>query len=285
MRIATVETPIRITRLRLVTEPPRQVPTAEADTACSTCKLRATCLPGDMSDAQVSRLDSLRFARRKVAAGRMLYHQGERFDFLYAVRSGTFKSTLMLADGREQVSGFYIAGEVMGLDGVAQLAHASNAVALEDSEVCAIAYSSLSEPQAGSERLQQSVSRLMSREIVREHRLMMLLGSMSADERLASFLLNLSRRLQARGYSASEFNLRMTRAEIGSYLGLTLETVSRTFSLFQKQKLLHVDKRYVRLHDLAALERAFASTSSLSVHLKAACLALAQLLRCRPGEQ
>lgn len=266
MSTAALEVPIRAVALRQITEPILYVPIVEAETGCSGCHLRNACLPGEVSDGQISRLDGLRFERRRVAAGRTLYRQGERFNFFYAVRSGTFKATLILADGREQVSGFYMAGEVMGLDGVAQLEHASNAVALEDSEVCAIAYASLNKPHADGEHLQHIVSRLMSREIVREHRLMLLLGSMSADERLASFLLNLSQRMKARGYSASEFNLRMTRAEIGSYLGLTLETVSRTFSLFQKQKLLQVDKRYVRLHDLEALERAFAGTSSLHFH-------------------
>ena len=266
MTTATLEAPIKRIALRLVTEVMALVPTVGADTGCSGCHLRKACLPGEMSDGQVSRLAGLKFVRRRVAAGRMLYRQGERFNFLYAVRSGTFKATLMMADGREQVSGFFMAGEVMGLDGVAELEHASNAVALEDSEVCAIAYGTLSESHADGQRLQQLVTRLMSREIVREHRLMMLLGSMRAEERLASFLLNLSQRMRARGYSASEFNLRMTRAEIGSYLGLTLETVSRTFSLFQKQKLLQVDKRYVRLHDLAALERAFSGASNLRVH-------------------
>ena len=267
MTIANLEAPLRTKAPRLVTEPRPPLSAVEADSGCSGCHLRKACLPAEMSDGQISRLDSLKFVRRSVPAGRMLYRQGERFDFLYAVRSGTFKATLMMADGREQVSGFYMAGEVMGLDGVAQAEHASNCVALEDSEVCAIAYASLDESShADTRRLQQEISRLMSREIVREHRLMMLLGSMSAEERLASFLLNLSQRMKARGYSASEFNLRMTRAEIGSYLGLTLETVSRTFSQFQKQKLLQVDKRYVRLHDLAALECAFSGTSSLRFH-------------------
>jgi CRP/FNR family transcriptional regulator len=163
----------------------------------------------------------------------------------------------MLADGREQISGFYMAGELMGLDGVANGEHASSATALEDTEVCAIPYAHLTELAAGNAGMQHMLSRLMSREIVREHSLMVLLGSMNAEERLAAFLLNLSQRLNARGYSATEFHLRMSRAEIGSYLGMTLETVSRTFSTFQQQRLLEVDKRHIRVVDLEGLTRAF----------------------------
>ena len=136
-------------------------------------------------------------------------------------------------------------------------AHASSATALEDAEVCAIPYAHLNELAAQSTSMQLVVARLMSREIVREHSLMMLLGSMNAEERLAAFLLNLSQRLKARGWSAKEFHLRMSRAEIGSYLGMKLETVSRTFSAFVQQRLLEVDKRHVRIVDLDGLTRAF----------------------------
>jgi CRP/FNR family transcriptional regulator len=230
---------------------------APLQTLCSTCHLRDLCLPCGLSGTDLQRLDGLRFGRRKVKLGDLLFHAGDRFQTIYAVRSGTFKSSLVLGDGREQVSGFHMAGELMGLDGVAHGAHASTSTALEDAEVCAIPYSHLSELAAGSPELQQIVGRLMSREIVREHSLMLLLGSMNAEERLAAFLLNISQRMKARGWSAREFHLRMSRAEIGSYLGMKLETVSRTFSAFQAQGLLEVDKKHVRITDLDALTRAF----------------------------
>ena len=232
-------------------------PLAPLQASCSTCHLRELCLPCGLEPTDVTRLDSLMFGRRKVKAGQTLFHEGRDFEFIYAVRHGTFKSSLMLADGREQVSGFHFAGELMGLDGVAHGRHASSATALEDGEICAIPYAHLTEMTAGSSSMQHAVSRLMSQEIVREHSLMLLLGSMNADERLAAFLLNLSQRLKALGYSAREFHLRMTRAEIGSYLGMTLETVSRTFSSFQQRALLEVDKRYIRIVDLEGLRRAF----------------------------
>lgn len=231
---------------------------AQLKTQCSTCHLRELCLPCGMATPDVERLDRLMFTRRKVKAEQTLYTEGERFHYIYAVRSGTFKSSLTLADGREQVSGFHLAGELMGLDGAANAVHASTAVALEDTEVCAIPYANLTETTAENTGMQHVLSRLMGREIVREHSLMLLLGSMNAEERLAAFLLNLSQRLKARGYSAIEFHLRMSRADIGSYLGLKLETVSRTFSAFQKQRLLEVDKRHIRIMDLEGLKRAFA---------------------------
>jgi CRP/FNR family transcriptional regulator, anaerobic regulatory protein len=243
---------------------PTRAPYSEADAApaplktlCSTCHLKDLCLPCGLTGSDVERLDGLRFARRRIKEGQALYHEGEAFQFIYAVRSGTFKSHLTLKDGREQVTGFQMAGELLGLDGLASGKHASSAVALEDAEICAIPYAHLSELAAGSTDLQHVISRLMSREIVREHSLMMLLGSMNAEERLAAFLLNISQRLKARGYSASEFHLRMSRAEIGSYLGMKLETVSRTFSAFAQQRLLQVDKKHVRITDLDGLQRAF----------------------------
>jgi CRP/FNR family transcriptional regulator, anaerobic regulatory protein len=258
MTTATLESIVH--RIPVVSQPialaaRAQVP--QVKTQCSTCHLRELCLPCGMGEIDLTRLDGLSFTRRRVAAGDTLYREGDRFQYIYAVRSGTLKSSITLSDGREQVSGFAIAGELVGLDGVAQSRHASSTMALEDTEVCAISYTALSELAVSTSGMQHIVSRLMSREIVREHTLMMLLGSMSAEERLAAFLLNLSRRYAARGYSEREFHLRMSRAEIGSYLGMKLETVSRAFSAFQQQGLLEVDKRHIRILDIEQLRRRF----------------------------
>lgn len=247
---APVETPLRH-------QARTTAPVTPLSMRCNSCNLGELCFPCVMAGSDVQRLDDLKFGRRKVKMSQTLYREGDRFQFFYAVRSGTFRSNLMLSDGREQVNGFYMSGEIMGLDGVAYGLHASSATALEDAEVCAIPYAHLSELAAGNPSLQQVVSRMMSREILRDHRLMMLLGSMNAEERLAAFLINLSHRLKVRGYSASEFHLRMSRAEIGSYLGMTLETVSRTFSAFQQLRLLEVDKRHIRLVDIEGLRQAF----------------------------
>ncbi len=251
--------PIRVMpqRAMLDTDSPAGCSATPLKTLCSNCHLKDLCLPCGLDGSDVERLDGLKFGRKRIKAGEELYRGGEKFQFIYAVRSGTFKSSLMLADGREQVSGFHMAGELMGLDGVANGRHASASTALEDAEVCAIPYTHLTELASDSTDMQMLMARLMSREIVREHSLMMLLGSMNAEERLAAFLLNISQRMKARGYSANEFHLRMSRAEIGSYLGMKLETVSRTFSAFQQQRLLEVDKRHIRIIDLDGLNRAF----------------------------
>ena len=251
----TAAAPVRFvpreTALRTPTVP------AAGEASCSTCHLKDLCLPCGLTGNDVRRLDGLKFSRRRIKEGEVLYHEGDRFQFVYAVRSGTFKSILNLRDGREQVTGFQMAGELLGLDGLASGKHASSAIALEDAEICAIPYAHLSELGTVSPDLPLVMSRLMSREIVREHGLMMLLGSMNAEQRLAAFLLNVSQRMQARGYSSTEFHLRMMRVDIGSYLGMKLETVSRTFTAFQQQGLLKVDKKHVKLLDLARLQGIF----------------------------
>jgi CRP/FNR family transcriptional regulator len=253
MMTATAATSPSIRAVPVTFTPRRSATPVPLTTLCSTCHLKDLCLPCGLAGTDVQRLDGLHFGRRKVKAGQPLYREGDGFTNIYAVRSGTFKSALSLPDGREQVSGFHMAGELMGLDGLAQGRHASTAIALEDAEICSIPYSQLAELSASSTSLQMVVGRLMSREIVREHSLMVLLGSMNAEERLAAFLMNVSQRMKARGYSPLEFHLRMSRAEIGSYLGMKLETVSRTFSAFQQQRLLEVDKKHVRILDLAGL--------------------------------
>jgi CRP/FNR family transcriptional regulator, anaerobic regulatory protein len=255
--MSVVSVPSRVAPVRIMRHDKDTPSITALKTLCSTCHLRDLCLPCGMTDPDVNRLDTLMFARRRVEAGQTLYREGDRFQFIYAVRAGTLKSSLMLADGREQVSGFHIAGELVGLDGVAQGRHASATTALEDTEICAIPYANLTDLTATEAGMHHVINRLMSREILREGSLMMLLGSMNADERLSAFLVNLSQRFGARGYSEREFHLRMSRAEIGSYLGLKLETISRTFSNLQQDRLLEVDKRHIRIVDLERLKRRF----------------------------
>lgn len=224
-------------------------------TACSTCSLRELCLPVGLSSDDMRRLDTLVLLRRPVKRGEYLFRAGDPFESLYAVRAGFFKTKLLLEDGREQVTGFQMAGELIGLDGIGTERHTCDAVALEDSEVCAIPFERLEHLSRDMEVLQRHFHKVMSREIVREHSVMMLLGSMRAEERLAAFLLNLSQRLGARGYSSSEFNLRMTREELGSYLGLKLETVSRVLSRFQEDGFIAVAQKNIHIKDAAALRR------------------------------
>ena len=215
--------------------------------ACSSCNLRELCLPVGMTPAELAHLDELVNSRRSVARGESLFRAGDSFHSLYAVRTGFFKTFLSSEDGRDQVSGFQMAGELLGLDGISQDRHHCDAVALEDSQVCIIPFSQLEQLSRESMHLQHQFHKVMSREIVRDHGVMLLLGSMRAEERLAAFLLNLSQRLGARGFSATSLVLRMTREEIGSYLGLKLETVSRSFSKFHDDGLLDVKQRQIRI--------------------------------------
>jgi CRP/FNR family transcriptional regulator, anaerobic regulatory protein len=223
--------------------------------ACSNCNLRELCLPVGFSDRELERLDTLVTTRRTVRRGEALFRNGDSFEAVYAVRTGFFKTRVSSEDGRDQVTGFQMAGELLGLDGIGTDHHTCDAVALEDSQVCVIPYGQLEHLSREFTDLQRQFHRIMSREIVRDHGVMLLLGSMRAEERLAAFLLNLTQRLRARGFSASSLVLRMTREEIGTYLGLKLETVSRCFSRFQEEGLLEVRARQVRILDQEALRK------------------------------
>jgi CRP/FNR family transcriptional regulator len=222
--------------------------------ACSSCNLRELCMPVGMSPEQMERLDAVVATRRSVARGDALFRAGEGFAALYAVRTGFFKTCISSEDGRDQVTGFQMAGELLGLDGIGTDRHTCDAVALEDSQVCVIPYHQLEDLSRELSDLQRHFHKIMSREIVRDHGVMLLLGSMRAEERLAAFLLNLTQRLRTRGFSSSELVLRMTREEIGSYLGLKLETVSRAFSKFQDDGVLEVKQRQIRVLDAQALQ-------------------------------
>ena len=223
--------------------------------ACSNCNLRELCMPVGLEEQQLKRIDEIVAVRRKIKRGATLFRNGEPFASLFAIRTGFFKTCVATEDGRDQVTGFQMAGEIIGLDGIVNDHHTCDAVALEDAEVCVMPFDRIEELSREVTALQTHVHKIMSREIVREHGVMLLLGSMRADERLAAFLLNLVQRLHTRGFSQSELILRMTREEIGSYLGLKLETVSRTFSKFVEDGIVEVKQRHVRILDTAALKQ------------------------------
>jgi CRP/FNR family transcriptional regulator len=220
---------------------------------CSTCTMRNRCLPTDLTRGDFDRLDALIRTSRTVHRGDALYRAGDAFRSIYAVKTGSFKTVIALPDGREHVTGFYFGGEPLGLDGVCDDRHACDAVALEDSTLCVIPFHALEALCHEMRPMQQHLHKLMSGEIVRESGLMMMLGTMTAAERVAAFLLNLSQRFAARGYSPVEFNLRMTREEIGSYLGLKLETISRMLSRFHRNGLIDTQGKFIRILSLAGL--------------------------------
>lgn len=239
--------------LRGAGSPPQGFQLHQLKTACSTCSMQELCLPGGLESSEVLAIERLVTARRRLRKGETLYQTREAFLGLYALRFGSTKTAILASDGHEQVSGFHMVGDIVGLDGIGTGEHTCDCSALEDTEVCLLPFAKLEELARHVPSLQQHLHRVMSREIVREHGVMLLLGTMRAEERLAVFLLNLSQRYQRRGYSATEFNLRMTREEIGSFLGLKLETVSRLFSRFQDEGLIEVQQRAVRLVKLDAL--------------------------------
>lgn len=222
--------------------------------ACSNCKLRDVCMPVGLNENELQRLDQMVSVRRKIKKGQALFRSGDPFTAFYAIRVGTFKSRVMTPDGKDQVTGFQMAGEILGLEGISMDRHACDAVALEDSEVCVIDYQHFQMLASEFTPLQKHFHRVMSREILRDRNMMLLLGSMSADQRVSAFLLNLAQRQQARGFSGQEMMLRMTREEIGNYLGLKLETVSRTLSRLSDEALISVEQRHIHILNAAALK-------------------------------
>lgn len=216
-------------------------------TQCASCSLKELCLPIGLNDGDFEKLDTVIKRSRRLHKGEFLFHAGERFHSLFAIRTGFFKTAINTSDGRDQVTGFFMSGELMGMDGISNNQYTTDAVALEDSEVCELPFDSLDKLKHIIPDLNMHFFRLMSREIVRDHNVMLLLGNMRAEERIAAFLLNLSERLHNRGFSPHDFILRMSREEIGSYLGLKLETVSRTLSRFNQQGLISVEHKHIRI--------------------------------------
>jgi CRP/FNR family transcriptional regulator, anaerobic regulatory protein len=248
-----IETPPQVTAAiigrAVLKDMSRQLP------SCSTCKLSGMCLSAGLEARSMLQLDELVKTRIRLRKGDTLYRAGGRFSALYSIRSGSCKTVILAEDGKEQIAGYHMTGEVIGIDGIGDERHECEAIALEDTEVCVLPFDQLTRIARDDHMFQRNLHRVLSQEIARQRRLMLLLGTLHADQRVAAFLLDLSRRYQSRGYSASEFVLRMTREEIGSYLGLKLETVSRLLSRFQREGLIQVLGRVIRLLDQVMLRQ------------------------------
>ncbi|MFT0547979.1 helix-turn-helix domain-containing protein [Allopusillimonas ginsengisoli] len=221
---------------------------------CSTCMLSEVCLPLGMPRDEVAQLDELVQERIRIPKGKALFQLGDKAEAVYGLRFGSLKTQLEDASGHMQITGFLLPGEIVGLDGLLDNMHVCQAIALEDSEVCVIPLNDLDTLGQQLPALQPQFRRLMSKEINRSHRLAMALGALRSEQRLAAFLVNLSQRLAILGYSPVEFILRMSREEIGNYLGLTLETVSRLFSRFAREGLIRVQQREVHILDMRTLQ-------------------------------
>lgn len=227
---------------------------------CNECQLSSLCLPVSLEEAEVDELDSIIQRSKPLQKGQHLYRETDNFQSVYAVRSGTLKAYRTTDDGREQVTGFYFPGEILGMDGINNNLHASSAKALETSAVCEIPFASLEKLSTSLPHLQRTFFQLMSREIADDQQLITLLSKSSADARVASLILSISTRNARRGLSARQLRLTMSRVDIGNYLGLTVETVSRVFSRMQKLGLLRVENKEIEILDTAEL-RSMANTT------------------------
>ncbi len=222
--------------------------------ACKNCTLGSLCLPMGLAAEDVERLDDIIKRARPLHRGDFLFREGDRFRSLFVVKTGSVKTFAPSPEGGEQVLGFHLPGEIIGLDAIEKDQHACSAKVLETSAICEIPFGRLEELTATIPSLQHQMYRLLSKEISQDTDMLLLLGKKNAEERLAAFLLSLSQRLHRRGLSASDFYLSMSRHEIGNYLGLAVETVSRLFTRFQEDGLMRVDRKHIQLLDMAALE-------------------------------
>ncbi|MES2901255.1 MAG: fumarate/nitrate reduction transcriptional regulator Fnr [Pseudomonadota bacterium] len=232
--------------------------------SCASCSMHQLCLPMGLDELELNKLDQVIGKRRRIPRDERLYQMGEPFRNLYAIRFGHFKTYQVNAAGEQQITGFQMAGELLGMDAISADRHHCDAVALEDSEVCEIPFAGLEDLFGHVPTLLRHFHRIMSQEITREQNVMLLLGNMRAEQRFAVFLVNLSARYAARGYSANSFQLRMSREDIGNYLGLTIESISRLLSRFKKQGWVKVDKREVTLLDPVMLKAMAAGTEQCS---------------------
>ena len=222
--------------------------------SCTDCTLRELCFPNGMNDEELVNMDAVVEQPKPIHKNDYLYHDGDNAVALYAVRSGCVKTMAESANGEEQIVGFHLPGEICGLDGFGEGVHTCNAVALETSSICELPLDKLESYCARIPGLQRQMRRIMGKEVSSDHKLLLLLGKMTSEERLASFLLSLSSRMHERQWSAEAFNLNMPRQDIANYLGMAVETVSRLFASFQSQKIIEVDRRHITILDMKRLK-------------------------------
>ncbi|MDP2826128.1 MAG: fumarate/nitrate reduction transcriptional regulator Fnr [Sulfuritalea sp.] len=222
--------------------------------ACTQCGVYQLCLPLGLHQADMTLLESVVKRKEIYKRGQLLFKPGDRFDFIYAIRSGSVKTSVCTPDGRVQITGFHIAGELLGLSALALGQYSSEARALETTSVCRVEAERLDELAQQIPSLQYQMLKIMSGQIRQDEELMLLLGRRNAEERLAEYLIGLSRRFAARNYSPTQFHLSMSRGDIGNYLGIAEETVCRILTRFQNAGLIATKRRDVRLIDLRQLE-------------------------------
>jgi CRP/FNR family transcriptional regulator len=227
---------------------------APAQPRCGLCSFNRFCLPQGLGEDTMRRLDQIISRRRRVQRDEQLFSMGQSFGSLYAVRLGHFKTAQVNQRGEQQITGFHMAGDLLGMEAIGAAQHSCSAVALEDSEVCEIPFARLQELVAQVPELMQQFHRTMAREIQREQAVALFLGNMRAEQRLALLLTQLGARYAARGFSPSSFQLRMSREDIGGYLGLTIESISRLLARFRKAGWIDLNNRDLRILDLPGLQ-------------------------------
>jgi len=230
------------------------IPLSKIKIACESCSLHSLCLPLGLEGNDLNKLDNIIRRSHPLKKGVGLFHQGADFQAVYAVRSGSLKTFTVADDGSEQITGFYLPGELVGLDAISDNQHPCTAKALETTSYCEIPFTQLEALSGELPSLRRQLLRIMSKEITHDANLLMLLGKKTAEERLASLLLSLSTRLKNRGFSETEFNLSMSRNDIANYLGLAVETISRLFTRFQEQKLIKVEGKFVNILQIDKLK-------------------------------
>lgn len=224
--------------------------------SCSNCRLSRICLPIALEAADIDKLDSIIQRAKPLRKGDHVFRQNDDFRSVYAVRSGTLKCYRNTPQGEEQVTAFYFPGEVFGMDGISKNKYPGSAVALETAAICEIPFELLGELSIRLPNLQRHFFQLMSHEISEDQQLITMLSKNSAEQRIAALLLSISARNSQRKLSATAFRLAMSRSDIGNYLGLTVETVSRVFSRFQKSGAISADGKEVVITDAQKLRNA-----------------------------
>ena len=232
----------------------RQPPSA-FKASCHQCSLSNLCLPLALEDNDLDRLEDIVRQGRVFDRGEHIFDQSTPFRSCFAVRSGAVKTSIVTESGEEQVTGFYLPGELIGLDSMSDNHYACTARALERTNVCEFPVDKLEELTVKLPDLQHHLYYLMSQEIRNSHQLALLLSKNTAEERIAALLLSLSSRFQRRRLSGTRFSLPMPRNDIANFLGLAVETVSRVFTRFQQQGLIKARGREVELQDLEALQK------------------------------
>lgn len=227
---------------------------------CQDCSISQLCIPFTLNEHELDQLDNIIERKKPIQKSQVIFKAGDELKSLYAIRSGTIKSYTISESGEEQITSFHLPGDLVGFDAITNMQHTSFAQALETAMVCEIPFDILDDLSGKMPKLRQQMMRLMSSEIKNDQEMILLLSKMNAEERLAAFILNLSNRYSARGFSSREFRLTMTRGDIGNYLGLTVETISRLLGRFQKIGMLTVQGKYITITNMAELVKLAGST-------------------------